>query len=459
VAHSGEGGIFGIVFSDSVAKFQELTGANVTIEYLHSSELYGNMLSSDNWDIGSGFSNFVTDTHDPIVQRMHPVPHAYLASKPYQRVASAGRAKTISAGRQYAWPAVDGDSLSLCYRSDVLEDPTWQAQYKADTGKDLPVPPRTWKEYTDVALYFTGKDWNGAGDGLTYGTSDITNPDDLLDQMIYARVSQYLPLDHKGDVVFGKSDGETGIEVLVDTAMWKQALQEWVDTVPAMYPGWRTTGLGGQIWGNASIYANNTLMSYSWDDVPIATASTTNISFKVAQIPVGDAVWDAATDTMVSGTLPPPRPYHVWGWSTFVNRNSANADAAFDYLCYASNAERRTVFFGMPGSGINPAGLMDLSEEYFSYFDGDGSRPGAKETYLATKRAQYDGSLQPTMVVRHPLLFTVQAIVKTHSFAALNGTKTVDEALHDAKAAIEAAVAAEAGMEARIRAYLDEHYP
>lgn len=58
----------------------------------------------------------------------------------------------------------DGDAQMLYYRKDILEDPEWQAQFEAEMGMPLPVPPTTWQELLAVTSFFNGKDWNGDGD-------------------------------------------------------------------------------------------------------------------------------------------------------------------------------------------------------------------------------------------------------------------------------------------------------
>ncbi|RFA17859.1 sugar ABC transporter substrate-binding protein [Subtercola boreus] len=56
------------------------------------------------------------------------------------------------------------NSEILYYRTDLFNDPTQQANFKAKYGYDL-VPPTTWQQYSDVAAFFTQPD---AG---LYGTS------------------------------------------------------------------------------------------------------------------------------------------------------------------------------------------------------------------------------------------------------------------------------------------------
>lgn len=58
-------------------------------------------------------------------------------------------------GKLYAVP-YDGDVLSLYYRKDLFDNETEKAAFKAEYGYDLK-PPATWKEYLEVAKFFTRK--------------------------------------------------------------------------------------------------------------------------------------------------------------------------------------------------------------------------------------------------------------------------------------------------------------
>ena len=40
----------------------------------------------------------------------------------------------------------DHDAQILYYRKDIIEDPKWQAAYKEETGKDMPVAMDTWED-------------------------------------------------------------------------------------------------------------------------------------------------------------------------------------------------------------------------------------------------------------------------------------------------------------------------
>ena len=59
-------------------------------------------------------------------------------------------------GKIYGFPD-DGDVFVMYYRTDILGDPAIQAAYKAKFGRDLPVPPTTWKEFDEVGQFLTDK--------------------------------------------------------------------------------------------------------------------------------------------------------------------------------------------------------------------------------------------------------------------------------------------------------------
>jgi multiple sugar transport system substrate-binding protein len=64
----------------------------------------------------------------------------------------------------------DHDAMILYWRTDILNDPKWQAQFKQEKGHDMPVAMNTWDNVLEIAQFFNGKDWNGDGkpdDGIT----------------------------------------------------------------------------------------------------------------------------------------------------------------------------------------------------------------------------------------------------------------------------------------------------
>jgi multiple sugar transport system substrate-binding protein len=58
----------------------------------------------------------------------------------------------------------DHDAQVLYYRRDIISDPKWQAAFKKETGKDMPLEMDTWEDVYEISKFFHGKDWNGDGD-------------------------------------------------------------------------------------------------------------------------------------------------------------------------------------------------------------------------------------------------------------------------------------------------------
>jgi multiple sugar transport system substrate-binding protein len=54
----------------------------------------------------------------------------------------------------------DSDGQVLYWRNDILTDPEWKKKYKAETGKDMPYPMKTWQDVIDIAKFFDGKNWD-----------------------------------------------------------------------------------------------------------------------------------------------------------------------------------------------------------------------------------------------------------------------------------------------------------
>ena len=70
-------------------------------------------------------------------------------------------------GVTYALP-YDGDWHGLYYRKDIFAKPEIRSKFKGKYGYELQ-PPKTYKEYLEIAEFFTGWDWDEDGED-EYGT-------------------------------------------------------------------------------------------------------------------------------------------------------------------------------------------------------------------------------------------------------------------------------------------------
>mgnify|MGYP006301609715 CR=1 FL=1 len=64
--------------------------------------------------------------------------------------------------------SVDGDTFLMYYRKDLFTHPEEREAFRAEYGYELPDPPETWAQVTDLAEFFTRKK------GETLGGSTLT---------------------------------------------------------------------------------------------------------------------------------------------------------------------------------------------------------------------------------------------------------------------------------------------
>ena len=75
--------------------------------------------------------------------------------------AGAWRALSWYKGTKYGYPLA-ANTMFVVYRKDLMDSPIEKAGFRAKYGYDL-APPQTWKEYRDIAEYFTRPEQNFYG--------------------------------------------------------------------------------------------------------------------------------------------------------------------------------------------------------------------------------------------------------------------------------------------------------
>jgi ABC-type glycerol-3-phosphate transport system substrate-binding protein len=87
---------------------------------------------------------------------------AVSTTSPYRRCPPRTEGRAHTAGSELNSPAaqtIDGDVHTGTYRKDLFGDPAEKEAFKAKYGYDL-APPETWKQYYDIAEFFTRPDKN-----------------------------------------------------------------------------------------------------------------------------------------------------------------------------------------------------------------------------------------------------------------------------------------------------------
>lgn len=223
----------------------------------------------------------------------------------------------------------------LFYRTDLFEDATQQANFKAAYNYDLK-PPTNWKEFEEVAKFFT-QDTDGDGQTDLYGT-------DVKGGVETEWLAHVLQAGSPGTVL-----DENG-NVIIDNPQHAAALQFYADLNCRDHVA--PSGVAQVSWPEAQnlFYQGQTAMTRFWAHAYRLTPEDSKVQGKVGVAPriAGDA-----------GVAAIPGP-----WYNFVPKSSKNVELAKEYVkfAYENNA-----------LGIDaPLGLAARISAYQQYQDKPG---------------------------------------------------------------------------------------
>lgn len=151
-------------FQNMWKKWGEKTGGTVEVQTFPFGDLFekiraGFVSGASPFDIIAYASDWAGDIMGP--GYVLEVPSKVREQMEYQYLIPTYRDRILSwGGKTYGLP-FDGDNHMIYYRRDLLTDSKNQADFKAKLGYDLPVPPKTWKQYIDIATFFNGKSVDG----------------------------------------------------------------------------------------------------------------------------------------------------------------------------------------------------------------------------------------------------------------------------------------------------------
>lgn len=158
----------------------------------------------------------------------------------------------------------------LFYRTDLFDDPSEQANFKARYGYDL-TPPTTWQQYLDVATFFT-RDTNGDGTPDLYGT-------DVKGAVETEWLATVLQAGADGMVL--DKDGK----VIINDAAHKAALDFYVQPLT---DGSAPSGAAQTDWAAAQnlFYQGQTAMTRFWAHAYTQIPADSAVAGKVGVVPM-----------------------------------------------------------------------------------------------------------------------------------------------------------------------------
>ncbi|TCO50183.1 ABC-type glycerol-3-phosphate transport system substrate-binding protein [Kribbella antiqua] len=248
--------------------YQKETGTTVELVELPYDGLYDRIQT----ELGSGKTSFDVAALDAIWLSAFSAgvsPLDELFTDDVKRDLFPGLVTEAQVGGSYVGMPVWTNSEILYYRTDLFGDPKEKAAFQAKYGYAL-VPPTTWKQYKDVAEFFT-RDTNGDGQTDLYGT-DVKG---AVETEWLATVSQ---TGEKTMVLDPKSG-----DVTIDDADHLAALNFYTSLLPSAPPG------AAQLdWAGAQnlFYQGKLAMMRFWGHAYTQTPANAAVKGKIGVAPM-----------------------------------------------------------------------------------------------------------------------------------------------------------------------------
>jgi len=272
--------------------------------------------------------------------------------------------------KTYALP-YDGDCINLYYRKDVFKNKNNQKNFLKEFGYKL-TPPKTWKNYEDIAKFFNGWDWDGDGK-VEYGIagSRLKGYGSVL--QFFTRAAAYAKHpDDKAyyfdiDTMKARINNEGFIKALEDyISVMKYGPKEILNFSPSDV---RKSFISGDVvmaidWANMGTMAANSEISVVRDKVGYA------------ELPGYDKVFNSKTnswDNIYNS------PSSISGnWTILVNKNSKQQKLAFEFAAHMTSKKLTSKLITLGWTGVNPSRYSHF-KDLSAWADSGFSQSSAKE--------------------------------------------------------------------------------
>ena len=249
--------------------------------------------------------------------------------------------------KTYALP-YDGDCINLYYRKDIFNDLKNKQKFKTDFGYELN-PPKTWKEFEDIASFFNGWDWDNDGK-INYGIagSRLKGYGTML--QFFTRAAAYAKHPENKGFYFNP----TTMKPNINNDAFVKALEDYISVMKyapnqiyKFSPGdVRKSFISGEVamaidWANMGTMSTNSEISVVKDKVGFA------------QLPGNDEVYNYKIN---SWDKQYNRPSSISGnWTLMVNKKSKNKKLAFEFASYMTSKEMTHKLTTQGWTGVNPS--------------------------------------------------------------------------------------------------------
>src|SRR5215468_2869481 len=207
----------------------------------------------------------------------------------------------------------DGDMFALYYRKDIFEDPKLMAAYQAKFNKPLEVP-KTWDDYAQTAQFITDQlapNVYGAGHFRKAGSPG--NQFDFLQQF---RANKGVFFDDSMKAQLASPEGIKTLENMIAANKASIPGNNELDAV--------------SLW--AAFLQGKVAMIYSWPPSGRMAANYSQSAKAINFIPQSSIAGKVGYAVVPGG-----HPEHATGYSKALAADSANADAAYLFMQWATS--------------------------------------------------------------------------------------------------------------------------
>jgi multiple sugar transport system substrate-binding protein len=288
-------------------------------------------------------------------EHIEPVPDAIKKKIGWDDVLPIYRNTVLSWNNVTYGLPYDGDCINLYYRKDLFANPDYQARFRKKYKYDL-TPPANWKQYRDVAEFFTGWDWSGDGKP-DFGIAGNRVKGDISMLQFFAQAAAHVK--HPDDPAY-YFDPDT-LKPRINNPGFVRALEIWVDMLKFGPSG--MANFAGHDVRNAFV-SGQTAMAIDWADMGVhavnSPASVIKDKIGYGQIPGSTEVfnslsgkWDKRANQVssISGN-----------WTFFVSKSSKNKALAFEFASHMTSKELTKKLTAMSGTAVNPSRTSHFSD-------------------------------------------------------------------------------------------------
>ncbi len=338
--------------TEHAKSWEKTTGGKAVVKKYPFGQLYETLKSGiaqkpSQFDVILYASSWVGDYHDSL----SPLPVELTQSDIFDDVHTTYRERLMLWDGKWIAVTVDGDLFNGYYRKDLFADNSNRSAFKQSYGYEL-APPQTWKEYRDIAEFFTALNVNGSATKL-YGTSEPFSHGGQSYWDLFSRVSAYVNHpDNPGSQFF---DPDT-MKAQLNNPGWIRALTEYLDILKFCPPDAIDYNI---VDSRMAFVEGKTAMSLDWGDTAQISADPklSKIADKVGYfvLPGTKEIWNYKTQKWEAQKNAFQAPFLAFGgWVASVPENSRNKAAAWDYIMWFSNPENSLHDVVKSGTGINP---------------------------------------------------------------------------------------------------------